>query len=47
MEIPVNNIGIYEAKPFDEIPEQGWLRFFEVNVLNGVRLSRHYLPLDE
>ena len=45
VEILVNSIGIYEAKPFDEIPDQDWLRFFEVNVLSGVRLSRHYLPL--
>lgn len=40
----VNNLGIYEAKPFPEITDEDWLRFFEVNVLSGVRLSRFYLP---
>ncbi|HEV3263717.1 MAG TPA: SDR family oxidoreductase, partial [Gemmataceae bacterium] len=37
-------LGIFEAKPFAEITDQDWLRFFEVNVLSGVRLSRSYLP---
>jgi NAD(P)-dependent dehydrogenase (short-subunit alcohol dehydrogenase family) len=44
VEILVNNLGIFEPKPFQEIPDQDWMRFFEVNVLSGVRLSRHYLP---
>jgi NAD(P)-dependent dehydrogenase (short-subunit alcohol dehydrogenase family) len=44
VEILVNNLGIFEPKPFEEIPDADWLRFFEVNVLSGVRLSRHYLP---
>jgi NAD(P)-dependent dehydrogenase (short-subunit alcohol dehydrogenase family) len=43
-DILVNNLGIFETKPFLEIPDADWLRFFEVNVLSGVRLSRHYLP---
>ena len=43
-DILVNNPGIFEIKPFLEIPDSDWLRFFEVNVLSGVRLSRHYLP---
>lgn len=43
-DILVNNLGIFEAKPFLEIPDADWLRFFEVNVLSGVRLARHYLP---
>lgn len=43
-DILVNNLGIFEPKPFIEIPDSDWLRFFEVNVLSGVRLSRHYLP---
>jgi NAD(P)-dependent dehydrogenase (short-subunit alcohol dehydrogenase family) len=43
-DILVNNLGIFEIKPFLEIPDSDWLRFFEVNVLSGVRLSRHYLP---
>ena len=44
VDILVNNLGIYQAKPFAEIDDDDWLRFFEVNVLSGVRLSRHYLP---
>jgi NAD(P)-dependent dehydrogenase (short-subunit alcohol dehydrogenase family) len=43
-DILVNNVGIFDPKPFAEIPDSEWLRFFEVNVLSGVRLSRHYLP---
>src|ERR1700722_8288235 len=43
-DVLVNNLGIFEAKPFAEIPDADWLRFFEVNVMSGVRLSRHYLP---
>jgi NAD(P)-dependent dehydrogenase (short-subunit alcohol dehydrogenase family) len=44
VDILVNNLGIFEPKPFEMIPDEDWLRFFEVNVLSGVRLSRHYLP---
>jgi NAD(P)-dependent dehydrogenase (short-subunit alcohol dehydrogenase family) len=44
LDILINNLGIFEAKPFDQIPDEDWLRFFEVNILSGVRLSRHYLP---
>jgi NAD(P)-dependent dehydrogenase (short-subunit alcohol dehydrogenase family) len=44
VEILVNNLGIFEPKPFDQIPDDDWRRFFEVNVLSGVRLSRAYLP---
>jgi NAD(P)-dependent dehydrogenase (short-subunit alcohol dehydrogenase family) len=39
----VNNLGIFEPKPFEEIPDDDWRRFFEVNVLSGVRMSRHYI----
>ena len=42
-DILVNNVGIFEPKPFEDIPDEDWLRFFEVNVLSGVRLSRHYI----
>jgi NAD(P)-dependent dehydrogenase (short-subunit alcohol dehydrogenase family) len=44
LNILVNNLGIFEPKPFTEISDDDWLRFFEVNVLSGVRLSRFYLP---
>jgi NAD(P)-dependent dehydrogenase (short-subunit alcohol dehydrogenase family) len=43
VDLLVNNAGIFEPKPFEEIPDADWLRFFEMNVLSGVRLSRHYL----
>jgi len=43
-DILVNNLGIFDPKPFLEIPDSEWLRFYEVNVLSGVRLTRHYLP---
>jgi NAD(P)-dependent dehydrogenase (short-subunit alcohol dehydrogenase family) len=44
IDILVNNLGIFEPKAFTEITDADWLRFFEVNVLSGVRLSRLYLP---
>lgn len=44
VEILVNNLGIFEPKPFEDIPDADWVRFFEVNVLSGVRLARLYLP---
>ena len=44
VDILVNNLGIYEPKAFEEISDADWLRFFDVNVMSGVRLSRHYLP---
>ncbi|HEY3901032.1 MAG TPA: SDR family oxidoreductase [Chthoniobacter sp.] len=44
IEILVNNLGIFEPKPFAEIPDEDWRRFFEINVLSGVRLSRLVLP---
>jgi NAD(P)-dependent dehydrogenase (short-subunit alcohol dehydrogenase family) len=44
VEILVNNLGIFEPKGFEQIPDADWLRFFEVNVLSGVRLARLYLP---
>jgi len=44
VEILVNNLGIFEPKPFEEIPDADWVRFFEANVLSGVRLARLYLP---
>ena len=42
--ILVNNLGIFEPKPFEEIPDEDWRRFFDVNVLSGVRLARLVLP---
>jgi NAD(P)-dependent dehydrogenase (short-subunit alcohol dehydrogenase family) len=44
VDILVNNAGIFEPKGFFDIPDEDWSRFFEVNVMSGVRLSRAYLP---
>ena len=43
-DILVNNLGVFEVKPFLEIADADWSRFFEINVMSGVRLSRAYLP---
>ena len=43
-DILVNNLGIFEQAPFAEITDADWLRFFETNVMSGVRMSRAYLP---
>ena len=40
VEILVNNLGIFEPKAFEDIPDADWQRFFDVNVLSGVRLAR-------
>ncbi len=44
VDILVNNMGIFEPKPFAEITDADWQRFFDTNVMSGVRLSRAYLP---
>jgi NAD(P)-dependent dehydrogenase (short-subunit alcohol dehydrogenase family) len=44
VDILVNNLGIYERKPFFEIADADWMRLFEVNVLSGVRFARRYAP---
>jgi NAD(P)-dependent dehydrogenase (short-subunit alcohol dehydrogenase family) len=43
-DIVVNNLGIFEPKAFEAIADEDWQRFFDTNVMSGVRLSRHYLP---
>jgi len=43
VDILVNNAGIFEPKPFVEIPDADWDRFYQVNVMSGVRLTRAYL----
>ena len=43
VDVLVNNLGIFEPKPFEDIPDADWQRFFDVNVLSGVRLARLYL----
>lgn len=44
VDVLVNNVGVFEAKPFLDIPDADWYRLFEINVMSGVRLARHYLP---
>jgi NAD(P)-dependent dehydrogenase (short-subunit alcohol dehydrogenase family) len=44
IDILINNAGIFEPKPFAEITDAEWFRFFEINVMSGIRLSRHYFP---
>jgi len=44
VDILVNNAGIFEPKAFVDIPDEDWTRFFETNVMSGVRLSRAYMP---
>jgi NAD(P)-dependent dehydrogenase (short-subunit alcohol dehydrogenase family) len=44
LDVLVNNLGIIETRPFLEIDDADWRRFFETNVLSGVRITRHYLP---
>jgi NAD(P)-dependent dehydrogenase (short-subunit alcohol dehydrogenase family) len=43
-DILVNNLGIYESKNFADISDEDWQRYFEVNLLGGIRLARHYFP---
>jgi NAD(P)-dependent dehydrogenase (short-subunit alcohol dehydrogenase family) len=44
IDILINNAGIFEPMPFAEIPDEDWYRFFEINVMSGIRLSRHLFP---
>jgi len=44
VDILVNNLGIFEPKPFEETPDEDWVRLFEINVLSGVRLARAFVP---
>ena len=44
LDILINNVSIFDPKPFSKISDDEWLNFFQLNVMSGVRLSRHYLP---
>ena len=44
VDILINNVGLFELKPFESISDEEWRRYFEVNVLSGVRLARHTMP---
>jgi len=45
VDILINNVGIFQPKDFFAIPDNEWQEFFNVNIMSGVRLSRHYLPI--
>jgi NAD(P)-dependent dehydrogenase (short-subunit alcohol dehydrogenase family) len=44
VDILVINAGVFEPKPFVEIPDEDWQYVYDVNVMSGIRLSRHYVP---
>jgi len=44
VDILVNNLGIWAEADFFDLPDEEWLRFFETNVMSGIRLARHYMP---
>jgi len=41
----INNVGVFNAEPALDIDDDGWRRMFDVNVLSGIRLTRHYAPV--
>src|SRR5690606_24315724 len=45
VDILVNNVGVYGEQPFETTDNEHWFRDYEINVMSGVRLSRHYAPL--
>jgi len=44
VDILINNVGLFDVKPFEDVPDEDWRLYFEVNVLSGVRLARRVLP---
>lgn len=44
IDILINNIGIFEVKDFEKITDEDWYKYFEINVMSSVRLSRHLMP---
>jgi NAD(P)-dependent dehydrogenase (short-subunit alcohol dehydrogenase family) len=44
LDVLVNNVGIFEAKPFEDVTDEAWLHYFNVNLMTAIRLSRIYLP---
>ena len=43
VDVLINNLGMFEPKPFEQITDEDWTRIFETNVLSGIRLARHYV----
>lgn len=44
VDVLVNNVGIYRPEPFDQVSDETWQMYFDINVMSGVRMARHYLP---
>ncbi len=44
VDVLVNNVGVFDVAPFDQIADDEWQRYLDVNLMSGVRLSRHALP---
>ena len=44
VDILINNVAIFEPRPFAEIPDENWFKIFEMNVMSGIRLARHLFP---
>lgn len=45
LDILINNVGVYGDQPFETTTDEKWFQDFEINVMSGVRLSRHYAPI--
>lgn len=44
VDVLVNNVGVFDVQDFQEVSDDEWQRYVDVNVMSGVRLSRHALP---
>lgn len=44
VDVLVNNVGIFSVKPFEELTDEDWMQYFNINVLSAVRMSRIFLP---
>lgn len=44
VDVLVNNVGVFSVKPFDELTDEDWMRYFDINVMSAVRMSRIFLP---
>ncbi|RNC95982.1 SDR family NAD(P)-dependent oxidoreductase [Oceaniradius stylonematis] len=44
LDILVNNVGIFSVKPFEDLTDDDWMRYFDINVMSAVRMSRVFLP---
>jgi NAD(P)-dependent dehydrogenase (short-subunit alcohol dehydrogenase family) len=44
VDILINNVGIFSVKPFEDLTDEDWMHYFNINVLSAVRMSRIFLP---